>query len=258
MRPPLPGPEVRALLRKELVQLSRSRTALATALVLPLLLLVVVPVSQMLAPGAEGLGPGGRPLALPGGLPLPPGLHAAVSEPRGLVRLLLPVLVTLGGVVVPVTTMVHALIHEREGRTLELLVALPVRVGHILLAKVAAVLAVAVPVTFCLYAVTAAVLLRTGTGGPALALALWGLLVSALAFSTCSALLVSLLARDFRTANNLSGLAVLPTVLLGLLAAFLLPGPLAATGALAAALLLAAAGCLWAALRVVTFERLLH
>lgn len=249
------APEVRALLGKELRQLSRSRTALATALLLPLLMLVAIPVSQMFA-AISGHAP---PPRLPSGsVPLPPGLRAAMGDPLGMVRLLMPLFVTLGGLVVPAATMVHALIAEREGRTLELLVALPVRVGQVLLAKVAALLAVAVPITFCLYAVTAGVMVGKGVGSWALALTLWALLVAALAFSTCSALLISLLARDFRTANNLSGMVVVPVLLVTMAAVFVSPGPLVASGVLTVLLLGGGALCLWVALRVVTFERLLR
>jgi ABC-2 type transport system permease protein len=245
-------PEVKALLGKELRQLLRSRAAVASALLLPLLLLVVVPVLQM-------LGITRAPVShLPPGVPLPPGLQGMAEDPKVMVRALLPLFIALGGLVVPSVTAVHALIAEREGRTLELLVALPVRVGHILLAKVLALLALAVPVTFCLYAVDVVVMLATGVGTPALALALWALLIAALAFSTCGALLVSLLARDFRTANNLTGLLVGPSVAGGLGVALLSPGPVLGSLVLAALLTLGAAGALWLALRVVTFERLLR
>lgn len=214
-------------------------------------MLVLIPVGQMLG---SANAPAQR---MPEGASLPPALRHLAEDPRAMARALFPPFITLGGLVALSVTAVHALIAEREGRTLELLVALPVRVGQILFAKVLALLALAVPVIFLLYAVDVVVMLRTGVGTPALALALWVLLVCALAFSTCGALLISLLAEDFRTANNLTGLLVGPTVLVGLGVAFAATGAVASSLGLAAVLAVAAAACLWRALRVVTFERLL-
>jgi len=85
---------------------------------------------------------------------------------------------------------------------------------------------------------------------------LLGLLLSALVCSVAVALLLALLARDFRTANNISGAMLGPVFLavFGLL--FGLPSPLSYL-LLGAALLAVAAAAVQIGLRWLTFERYL-
>lgn len=248
--------EVRILMRKEWRQLLRNRGALATALLLPVLMLLIIPAVQMFAfTAAVQSAP---PLDdLPPGVTLPPGLVGLEEDPRALLRILmLPLFVMIGGLLVPSTTATYTLIAEREGRTLELLVALPVRIGQILLAKLLVILLLAVAVTCTLFAIDAVLIVMLGIGSAVFVAALLLVLLSALAYSTASALLISLLARDFRTANNLNGALVVPTLFLGI-------GTLVAVQGVPALLLLAliftlaALAATFVALRVITFERLL-
>lgn len=250
--------EVRILIGKEWKQLLRSRGALATALLLPLLLLLVLPTIQMFA--LLNSGAAGQSFSnLPPGTPLPPALAAAGDDPRALLRLfVLPLFVTIGGMLVPSTTATYTLIAERENRTLELLVALPVRVGQILLAKLLVILILATGVTFTLFAIDAVLIVVLGIGSLAFVALLLLLLLAALAYSTASALLISLLARDFRTANNLNGALVVPTLFLSIGLLAFLPSGLLALLALALVFVLAAVGATFVGLRVITFERLLR
>ncbi len=248
--------ELRVLIKKEWRQLLRSRSALLTALLLPVLLLVVVPSILLLGPSTI---PAEDMRGMPAGVPLPPALRAIGDDPTALLRvLLLPLLVTLSGLIVPSVSAAYTLIAERESHTLELLVALPVRVGQILLAKLVVLFLLAAAVMLTLLMLDAVLLLALGVATLGYVVLLVVLLLAALAYSTASALLLSLLARDFRTANNISAALLVPTIALTVGVLMFAPVVTVGLGLLAALFVLAAAGVTVIALRVVTFERLLR
>jgi len=134
--------------------------------------------------------------------------------------------------------------------------ALPVRVSDILVAKLLAMLVLALTVVLPLFTLDMLVLLGFGLVGAVDVAIMLGLLLSALACSVAVALLLALLARDFRTANNINGALLGPVILavLGLL--FGLPTPLSYI-VLVAVLLAAAAAAVQVGLRWLTFERYL-
>ena len=248
--------EVRILMRKEWRQLLRSRSALLTALLFPILFLLILPGTQMLA---FTFAPSSLEMdQLPANVPLPPGLVDIGDDPKLLLRnLMLPLFMMIGGLIVPSVTANYTMIAERENRTIELLVGLPVRVGQILLAKLLVIVLLAGAVTLTIFVIDTALILILGIGSVGTVVALLLLLVCSLAYSTASALLISLLARDFRTANNLSGALLAPIIIVSVLLLIGLPG-MFATIVLAAIFALAAAVAVLIALRVVTFERLLR
>lgn len=246
------GPEVRCLMRKEWRQALRSRGAMLTSLLMPLLFLVVIPCGQMLAFFAT------PPQAIPPGAVLPPGLAGLRDDPREVIRLLVPLMVTLGGLLVPSLAASYTVVSEREARTLDLLVAMPVRMAQVLAAKLLVIFCLAASACFGLFAIDATLLVALRFATPAFVAALGVVLLSALAYSTSSALLIGLLAKDFRTANNLGGLLFMPTFILTGVALVLLPGGALKLLILAAALLLAAGVAAWVAMRWVTFERLMR
>ncbi len=240
--------ETAALLRKELGQVRRSRGALISAGLLSLLMIVVVPGLQLTAILASGR------QALPS-VTLP-GL-ARLDEPRQLfVQLMLPAFVALAGVMVPSIAAVHTIVVERERRTIELLVALPVRVGDILLAKLLANLALAVAALGPLVFVDIAALAWLGLVSPSYVVSVCLLLVAALGCSVGMSLLVALLARDFRTANNLNGILLGPTIGLVLAVLILVPADVHLS-VLAGLLLAIGVGAVAGGLRWLTFERYL-
>lgn len=247
--------EVRILLRKEWHQLLRSRGAMWTALLLPFLMLVVVPGIQMIGVSAHGVG---AHVNLPSDEALPASLRTLIQDPMAMMRTLLVPFVALGGLIVPPVTASYILITERESRTIELLVAMPVRVGQILLAKLLALLVLATLVTVAFFCVDAVLILKLEIGSPGFVLALLTVLLSALAFSTTSALLVSLLARDFRTANNINGLFLGPSIGVSFAIMVAVPGTLVAALTLAALFALGSGVSLLVAFKVITFERLLR
>lgn len=246
-----PPSALRALLGKELRELRRSKGALLSATLLPLFLMTGLPLFQLVA--VRGAGASGTPV--PTGLPA--GMAAVGNDPvQLLVRVMLPMFLVLGGLVVPSVSATYTIVAEREKRSIELLMALPVRVRDVLLAKLLAVLALAAIVVVPLFAVDMTVLLVLGLiGAPAVALLLL-LVLAALACSAGVALLLALLARDFRTANNLNGALLGPLILVTIAALFLLPSPLS-YAALGTVLLALAAAAVLVGVRWLTFERYL-
>ena len=109
-----------------------------------------------------------------------------------------------------------------------------------------------------LFSVDAALILGLGIGSPGFVLALLAVLLTSLTFSTTTALLVSLLARDFRTANNINGLLIGPTILVCFIAMLAVPGPVLTSLLLAALFTVGSVVATFVAMKVITFERLLR
>ncbi|HEY8829995.1 MAG TPA: ABC transporter permease subunit, partial [Candidatus Limnocylindria bacterium] len=174
---------VQILLGKELRQLGRSRGALVSATLLPLLLLVVVPIPQLVT--LRNL-----PLDIP---ELPGGGPAGLQSLRGadaFVLLLYPLFVTICGMIVPSLAASYTIVTERERRTLELLVALPVRLSRILVAKLLSILILGIVVTVPPFAVTATLVVILGAATPAEMALVLVPLVAAVVCSTCLSLLL--------------------------------------------------------------------
>jgi ABC-2 type transport system permease protein len=220
------------LLRKELLQVRRSRGALVSGILLPLLLMVIMPAFQLAS------------------------LRSVQEGEELFTSFLLPLLVALSGLIVPSAAATHTVVAEHERRTLELLVALPVRAADVLLAKMLAMLVLAFSVCVPLFGVDAAAVLVLGVGDLGYVLGLLLVLLSALACSVCEALVLGLVARDLRTTNNLNGAMLVPVTLV--LVSILLGAPEGwRLVAVAGFLLLTAALAYVCASRWLTFERYL-
>lgn len=242
---------VQILLGKELRQLGRSRGALVSATLLPLLLLVVVPIPQLVT--LRNL-----PLdipSMPGGGP--PGLQSLRGADAFVVLLLYPLFVTICGMIVPSLAASYTIVTERERRTLELLVALPVRLSQILVAKLLSILILGIVVTVPLFAVTATLVVILGAASAAEMALVLVPLGTAVVCSTCLSLLLTLLARDFRTANNVNGVLFFPVLIVaaGILVGV---GGSARLLVLGAALLAIGGVAILAGARWITFERYLE
>jgi len=243
---------IRSLLWKETRQLGRNRTAMLTAAMLPFIILFLAPI-QLLVALHFGGGAGFdqlRDSPLPG--------FADVTDPRQLlVQFFYPMLLVMGGLLLPSLTTTYAIVSERERRSLELLISLPVTVAEIITAKLLAVLAVTAVIGLPYVAVVLTLLLILGMANGATIPALLAPFIAAVACSIGISLLLTLLARDFRTANNLSGAFVVPALLLTVATLGAIGGP-ARTYVLAAVLLGLAAVAIFVALRWVSFERYLE
>jgi len=243
---------IRSLLWKETRQLGRNRTAMLTAAMLPFIILFLAPIQLLVAlhfggsPGIEEL----RNSPLPG--------FADVTDPSQLiVQFFYPMLLVMGGLLLPSLTTTYAIVAERERRSLELLISLPVSVAEILAAKLLAVLAVTALIGLPYVAIVLTLLLILGIAGAGTIPALLAPFLAAVACSICISLLLTLLARDFRTANNLSGAFVVPALLLTVGTLGAVGGP-ARTYVVAVILLALGALALVAALRWVSVERYLE
>lgn len=242
---------IRALLWKELRQVGRNRTALLTAALLPFIILFIAPIQLLLQfrlMGARGLDPASVPL---------PGF-ADVTEPTQLLlRFVYPMLFVIGGLLLPSLTTTYTIVAERERRSLELLVSLPVSVGEILGAKLLMVLMVTALVGLPYLAVVFTLLIVLGIADLATIPSLLAPFVAAVVCSTAMSLLLTLLARDFRSANNLNGALVVPVLLVTVVTLGLVGGP-ARTYVLSLMLLALAAVAALIALRWISFERYLE
>jgi ABC-type Na+ efflux pump permease subunit len=243
--------EARALLWKEVRQLRRSRGALLSATLVPFFLLVVTPLTQLLS---LRYAMAHIPLAAPALLSA--GAFDVDQPVRLFVTLLFPLFVTLSGLVVPSVTAIYIIVSEREKRSLELVMALPVRVHDILAAKLAAVVLFSVAVLVPLYLVDAALLLGLGVVSLGYVILLFLVLLASLLCSVGIALLLALLARDFRTAQNINGMLEFPIILLAVVILAGVGGS-ARLWLLTAILLLVAGASTLTALRWLTFERYL-
>jgi len=185
-----------------------------------------------------------------------PGLADFTGPEQFFLLFVFPMMLSIGGLIVPSVAASYTVIAERERRTIELLVALPVSVTDILTAKLIAMLALAVGVVLPLFAIDAVYLLVTGLGSPGYVLLMLLVLLASLMCSVGVALLLALVARDLRTANNLNGAMLGPLILIIMAILFVVPGPWR-FAALGATLTIVGAAVFLVALKWLTFERYL-
>lgn len=241
---------IHALLWKETRQLGRNRTALLTAAFLPAVVLFLAPIQillQVTLVGARGFD---QVNGLPG--------FSGVTQPTDLlIQFVYPLLFVIGGLLLPTLTTTYAIVAERERRSLELLISLPVSVNEILAAKLLSVLLVTALVGLPYIAIVLSLLIVLGVADLGIIPVLVAPFLAAVVCSTSASLLLTLLARDFRSANNLSGVLFVPVIIVTAITLSAVGGP-ARTYVLSAVLLVLAGITLVAALRWVTFERYLE
>ncbi|MCB9595300.1 MAG: YhfC family intramembrane metalloprotease [Sandaracinaceae bacterium] len=246
------GPATRRLLTKEWRQLRASGSAFWTSLLMPVFFLLAMPQSMIFtllaAAEEESIGD-----------PLPSfgSLGEIGEDPTRAMMALMPMFVTIAALVAPTALITHSIVSERETRTLELLVALPVRIQQVVAAKLACAFLFA-------FAVCGACTVAVGIELVALDLAsipeAMGLLVlcfAAIAQATASALFVALSAKDFRTANNLAGLLIAPAILIVIVVSMVVAGGLVRQVVIALLFAIGALAIGRVALRSATFEKLL-
>jgi ABC-type transport system involved in multi-copper enzyme maturation permease subunit len=233
------------LFRKEVRQITRSKRTVAAAALVPALMLIFVTGGDIIT---LRLGFGSRPIYLLSS-------SHAVSGTYLLRHFTLPVLVTISSLVTPSIVMGDVLFGERERRTLDLLVALPVSAHDVVLAKLAAVLLFAISVTVPLFALNVLMVSAFGYSSVSQTVALVEVLLAAVAYSASSALLIALVAGEARAANIVSGLLLGPIVPIEGLILTSTRGDLAITACAAGLALLTCGALFWSA-RVLSFERL--
>lgn len=204
-----PGTKIAPLFGKEVRQLLHKPGAVLSAILFPLLFLVVIPGSMTFF-GSRGVA-----VSPVGGLPLPPGLEElAVANPGLMLRdFSLPTFVGLIGIFEPTFLAVYAIVSEKERKTIDLLLALPLTLADIIASKLLAIVAVSLAATLPLLGLDFAFLAIQNLLDPGYALGFVFELLTALTFSSSVALILGLLAKDYRTANNLSGIFMGPLIL---------------------------------------------
>jgi ABC-2 type transport system permease protein len=239
------------LVWKETRQLARNRMALLTAALLPFIILFLAPIQLVIQ-----LRLAGSAFAAMQGAPLS-GL-AGLDDPMQIVaQIIYPMLLVVGGLLLPSITTTYAIVAERERRSLELLIALPVSVSEILVAKLLSVLLLSLLIGLPYFAIVMTLLIVIDVATLATIPALLYPFLGALACSIGFALIITLLARDFRTANNLNGVLLVPVIAITAITLFAVGGP-ARTYALGTVLLVAAAVTTFIAIRWISFERYLE
>src|SRR5499427_3631227 len=249
--------DTRLLWDKEVQQLTRSWNAMLSSFVVPAALIVVAPVFAIVTDHyrdyykAVGKRPGVSVPQQAAGLPGFSTIHGAQDY---FLYVLLPVLFVLGALLTPVLTALQSLIGERERRSLELIMALPVVVDDIVAAKMAANVSVALATILPMFAVDAVVLRAVAQVGWDFVIWAAVLLLGSVASSVGASILLALIARDLRTAMSSGGLMIaVPLSLTGLCVA-LVPGVgrFAVLGLLLFAL---GIGSVYGGLRWLTYER---
>lgn len=254
---------IAVILQKEWWELRRERSLLATLLLFPLVITVIgvgATYALGLAPDDETtmLGAATADPAL-AGLPLDQLGQAIMGRQFGLLMLLLPMFL-------PSLLAAYSIVGEKSRRTLEPLLATPVRDWELLLAKS---LAAVIPPLLMTWACAAA--FAVGIGLVSLSPEVAGLIITpawALMLALCSPLLaliavaasvlISARVNDPRTAQNLSGVLVIP--FMGLFASQLAGLVVVNLGfvlALALALAAVAAFTVWLATRLFDRESIL-
>ena len=262
--------DTRLLWDKEVQQLTRSPYAMLTSFVVPGALVVIGPVFAVVTEHfkREYYAPAPPHYA---GVAVPPqagsllgfsSIHRTVAEVTAgrsdaegyFLYILLPVLFVLAALLTPVLTALHSLIGERERRSLELLMALPVLVNDIVTAKLAANVSMALATILPMFGVDAILLMNVAHVGWTFVGWAAILLVGSVAASVGASLLLALTARDLRTAMSSGSLIIaVPLSLTGLCVA-LIPGVerFAVLGLLLFAL---GVGAVYGGLRWLTYER---
>lgn len=240
--------EMRVLFGKEWKQAVRNRGAVLTAVLLPVLFLLVVPAAQAFA-ASQGIATSNLTTGS-----LPPGLTDA--SPKAIfTQMMFPMFLVIGGLIVPSVAASYTVVSEREKRTIDLLTALPVSLGQIIGAKLAAISALGILITLPLALIDCALLLALGLADPLLIGGYIFELFAALLFSVASAMATALFAKDFRSSNNISGLFMGPMILLTLGFGLLLPWGLYRLFLHGALLLVLGVAILFVALKTVSVER---
>jgi ABC-2 type transport system permease protein len=242
--------EIQLLFWKEVRQLTRNTAAMLSSLFMPAVLVVLAPVLALLAGRTQPY----RELQVPRLTATLPGFDMVHDGQGYFLYVTLPMLFVLAALLTPILSATHTLIVERERRSLELLMALPVVIGDILAAKLAANLATALATIVPMFLVDAVVIMTLTGAGMGYVLGSLFLLVTTLVASAGASLLMALLARDLRTATMLGGLLSVPPMLVAGLCVVFVPG-LGRFTVLGLLMLALGCGAMYAGLRWLTSER---
>jgi hypothetical protein len=242
--------EIQLLFWKEVRQLTRNTAAMLSSLFMPAVLVVLAPVLALLASRTTPY----QGLRVPQLSSTLPGFDLIHDGQGYFLYIELPFLFVMAALLTPILSGIQTLIVERERRSLELLMGLPVLVSDILAAKLAAILATAIATIVPMFLVDAVVIVSLTGAGTAYVVGALFLLVTTLVAAVSASLLMALLARDLRSATSLGGMLSVPPLLLTGLCVVFVPG-LGRFAVLGLLMLALGCGSLYSALRWLTWER---
>jgi ABC-2 type transport system permease protein len=246
----MPSSQVSLLFWKEVRQLTRNTGVMLTCLFMPAVLIVLTPVLAILASHTRGY----RTFTVPPLAHRLPGLAEIQTAQDEFLLVVMPTLFVIASLLAPMLAAIYTLIVERERRTLELLLALPVLVGDIVTAKLIAILATAFATMLPMFLVDAVVIvILTPTQGAYVLAALF-LVASTLVAASCGSVLLALLARDVRTATTYGATMAAAPLFLTALCIVFIPG-LARFVVLGFFMLALAGGAVYSGIRWLTYER---
>jgi ABC-2 type transport system permease protein len=243
--------EARLLWGKEVEQLTRSWIAMLSSLVVPVAMVVLGPVAAILASATRSFY---TTVVPPEEATHLAGFRTIHGAEDYFLYILLPVLFVLAALLTPVLTAINSLIAEREDRSLELLMALPVVVNDVVTAKLAANVSIALATILPMFAVDAVVLKIVSQVDWAFLVWAAILLCGAVAASVGASVLLALTSRDLRTALSNSALMLAVPLSLTGLCVSLVPG-VARFAVLGILLFGLGIGGVYGGLRGLTYER---
>ncbi len=246
----MPSSEVSLLFWKEVRQLTRNTSVMLTSLFMPAVLVVLTPILAILASRTQGY----RNFSVPILTHRLPGFVEIQTAQDLFLLVMMPTLLVIASLLAPMLAAIYTLIVERERRTLELLLALPVLVGDILTAKLIAILATAFATMLPMFLVDAVVIVALTPAQSAYVLAALFLVASTLVAAACGSLLLALLARDLRTATTYGATLASPPLFLTALCIVFIPG-LARFVVLGFLMLALGFGAVYSGTRWLTYER---
>ncbi len=225
------GSRLMAVVQRELLEIRKNRLLLFT-IFLPPLLLTLLPLALLAGLGSMGTG-NMRPEDIARIQALSPEL--ARYSPSEVIQLLalqqFLLLYLMMPLFIPMTVAAYSIIGEKESRSLEPVLATPVRTGELLLGKSVAAVVPAMLATWLAYGVFffGAQFVMTARVYAGLLNPMWIVAIVILAplcalLSVSLGVLISSRVNDTRVAQQIGGMIVIPLILLGLgqLAGFIL------------------------------------
>lgn len=213
------GARIRALLRKELRELRRNKGLLGAMAILPTIFVGVtigVNVLVLHFPVASNQAQGFLPPTGLAGLDAGLATRVLINDQLMFMQLMIPV-------ILPTVIAAHAVIGEKQARTLEPLLATPIRTWELLVAKTFAAVAPSVLLSWLAYGISLAGVSLASSAAITryLCRPLWsvGMLAVAPLLSLLSAtgtVIISSRVNDMRTAQALAGIGVVPLLVLGM------------------------------------------
>lgn len=214
------GAIVRAVCAREWREVAANRLLVGMTLVPPLIILAVgigaVAAAAVYPPSERDL------RAIYAAAPAIVGLDPAQAV-QGLIATYFLILFMLIPTVVPLTIAIYSVIGEKSARTLEPLLATPVGVGELLLAKSLASAVPAILVTWAAYGAYLLAVLALGSApavravtAPAWLMAIVFLVPLLTFLSVNLGILISTRVNDIRVAQQIGGLVVVPVVAIGI------------------------------------------